>query len=471
MEPQFGIIVQQNNRKPSDRRARAVVQIKLRISDIRAENPRLHSPITLLIDDPTPCINPLYYFADQVPSNAVDYHYKSREGKWYFSSDTKFEHPIAKEIDRSFVVEFANWAHSAKVKGKFSIVPYPAGFGRIDREIKGFSRDQVKEFLNLARKISRKFDVSSELLTHTDALDLRTMKLKRNISEHDWSQKQNAETLTKYLAFSLEILKKAKIDVSGVTSPCNFGAKVEGEYVKAVLNATQQVLGTSKAWYFLHVDYESLTVPPRVMHLNRESQEVVVSIVATGGDPFWTSQITSLEKKNWIESVLEPVLSKDGKSGRLLELVSSRSHVILVTHWQSLYSNGSRHGLAGLQELINRVNSLLGTRIIWMNCRELRDYAACSAACFYRILAKENKIELSTPFPCDNFTLSFRCETLPDSIESYAVLSKVEHQKDLRPNTWIASEGRVTVCLGRFAKKKLEGSRKKFIHTNSITLR
>jgi len=381
------------------------------IRDLVIERPLCRSPISILIDDPSPGINPLYYFASTVPPKSTAYHYVSKDGEWYFDSDRSFGHPISKMVDPGFVLEFAKWVRQTDVRGKVSVVPYAAGLGRIDGNIEGVSRDQTLEFIRAISSIRNKFDVSSELLTHTRAVDLESMNL-MGISEHDWSQTQTFETLAPYLALSLEILQNAGLDATGVTSPVDFGAKVEGEYAMAVLEAVKRVRKTGLAWYFLHVDQDSLMVPHRLMYLNQEAREAVVSIVASVKDPFWSSMLTDESEAEWRNEAIERVLSRDGKQGRIAQQVAAGSWVTLVTHWQSLYSNGKRFGLHAAKELVGRINRRLGERIVWMSCSEIAAYVACATAATFRVVEDGATVVVSSPFPCRNLTLSFST-TLP----------------------------------------------------------
>lgn len=443
------------------------------VKNFRSEKPLNRCPITLLIDDPAPCINPLFYFASQVPKDAVDYHYTKKDGKWYFDSDSEFKFPIAPEIDQEFVHEFAAWVNSADVRGKISVVPFPAGLGRVDRKLIGFPRDRVTDFVSTIREqVSDKFDVGPEMLTHTRALNLKTKKLAAGISEHDWSQKQDEATLAKYLSLALQILKSAGLKPSGVTSPCNFGMYVEDQYARAVLEAGTSVLGKKVLWYFLNVDKASEIVDHKIMYLDREGGAAVVSLIGSMNDPLWTSQLTDLPYDAWAKEILDRVLSADGGSGRIADLVRSGSYVTIVTHWQSLYSNGSRYGLKGLGELASRINKFLGDRVVWMRCSDIAQYVACSAAVAFsgQSVSSEratSRIDLSSPFSCKDFTFSFETEVMPSEISmrpdedgsSARVLEKVSQPGLLRSDTWSAvdmgSSGiRIFVCLSELQEKR-----------------
>jgi len=417
------------------------------IRDVATERPLCRSPVSILVDDPSPGINPLYYFASTVPPASTAYHYVSKGGEWYFDSDLTFSHPISRTVDPSFVTEFAKWVRETKVKGKISVVPYAAGLGRIDGDIEGVPRAQVLAFVRAISSIKDKFDVSSELLTHTRAVDLGSMKL-MEVSEHDWSQNQTFESLAPYITLSLEMLRKAGLDAGGVTSPVDFGARVEEDYAMAVLQAVKRVKKTRLAWYFLHVDEESLLVPHRLMYLNREAREAVVSIVASVKDPFRSSMLTDEPEGEWRERALEPVLSRDGRRGRIARQVAAGSWIALVTHWQSLYSNGTRYGLHAVGELVRRMNSRLGDKIVWVSCSEIAAYVACAAAANIRVIGDGASIEVSSPFPCRNLTLSFRSTHPVEKLRHDGrVLRRVKGS--LSEGTWSQREGKVVVSVPR----------------------
>ncbi len=435
------------------------------------EKPLNRCPITLLIDDPSPCINPLYYFASQVPKDAVDYHYTKKDGKWYFDSDSELKFPIAPEIDQEFVHEFAQWVNSAEVRGKISVVPFPAGLGRVDRKLVGFPQERVKDFvLVFKNQVSKKFDIGPEMLTHTRALNLKTKKLIGSISEHDWSQKQDEESLTNYLSFALQILKAAGLEASGVTSPCNFGMYVEDQYARAVLRAGIPILGKKVLWYFLNVDKDSQIVDHKIMYLDREGGEAVVSLMGSMNDPLWTAQLTDLPYEVWETERINPVLSADGNAGRIADQVRSGSYVTIVTHWQSLYSNGSRYGLRGLGELVSRINKLLGDRVLWMRCADIAQYLACSATVTFgvQITSSERtatRIDLSSPFACKDFTFSLEADEMPSEIvlnleeAETQKLEKVSLPEFLKSNTWcvadLGSSGvKIFVCLSELQEKR-----------------
>ncbi|NIP92060.1 MAG: hypothetical protein GWO24_00700, partial [Akkermansiaceae bacterium] len=55
------------------------------------------------------------------------------------------------EIPDSFVRKFGSWCREHGVKGKYSIVPFPACVGWVDRVMPGWSRQELRESLGLVR--------------------------------------------------------------------------------------------------------------------------------------------------------------------------------------------------------------------------------------------------------------------------------------------------------------------------------
>ena len=177
-------------------------------------------PLAMIVDDPMPCVNPLYYFRLQVRKNPKPAHNKT--------------------IPISLLEQFVKLVEDHDVRGGFTIIPYPAGIGSIATGLPGFSRLELDQWLNLARQhLVDRFDIHPEVLTHTLALDLKTKKL-RDVSEHDWMGQQNEATLTDYFSEAMRILREVGLPCHGVTQPCGFDGD-EDVYAKAILGAEKRV--------------------------------------------------------------------------------------------------------------------------------------------------------------------------------------------------------------------------------------
>ncbi len=72
-----------------------------------------------------------------------------------------------------------------------------------------------------------------------------------------------------------------------------------------------------------------------------------------------------------VARIADNYLTEDGCPGRLAELRSADTPMVLVTHWQSLFSNGRQTGLRILNEICRRVDACWADKVQWTNCSDL----------------------------------------------------------------------------------------------------
>ncbi|HOX39714.1 MAG TPA: hypothetical protein PL033_17160 [Candidatus Brocadiia bacterium] len=293
----------------------------------------------LIVDDPCPGYNPSFFHLAPEP------------------------HP--RMIPGDLIHRVADLFDEFGVMGKFSLIPYPMGQGRIDRHVRGVWDEVVVDFVSVARdRIAERFDITPEILTHWNAVDIRNPEILLNEREDVYFAHIDCETMTAYIALSLNILLRVGIDATGVTSPWALGGEREDFYIRAILEAQKLVNGRKKTWYFLHIDTKSPSLDHRVAYRSDDGSEWVVSIVSGGGDFIWDTQ-------KGAEPRTDDLISADGKTGRLVELAKSGCPITFHTHWQSINSGGSRAGLAGLRDLFGRINKHMSDRYRWAKCSEL----------------------------------------------------------------------------------------------------
>jgi hypothetical protein len=352
---------------------------------ITIEKPRLSVPASLIVDDPAPCINPFYYFRLQVDREGWDRH--------------------EARIPLDFLEQFAYICRAHGMRGKFSILPYPAGLGSILEGWDGCDRAELAAWLDLARaEIAPHFDITPEIMTHTLALDLRSRRLLPQ-PEHDWMAERTLPELKEYFDAALAILKQAGFAPAGITQPCYFNGS-RADYARATLETIREIGGPPVTFYFIDGNFEPPPVmPPEVVLLDRERGEAVVSIVAYCNDYFWPTQRVTRQRA---EQVVDAVISADGRSGRLAELAAADAWLLFVCHWQTIYSDGSREGLKALDEIAARLARAHGARLLWLTTSEVARYRAASEGC--RVQARSTgagwTIELDSAFDCPNFTIS-----------------------------------------------------------------
>jgi hypothetical protein len=73
---------------------------------------------------------------------------------------------------------------------------------------------------------------------------------------------------------------------------------------------------------------------------------------------------------------VDELLGRDGTTGQVRELFEKRMPIILLTHWQSLFSDGFAAGLKGFQRAIGRIEDVFGDEVEWVTCSGLARMAA-----------------------------------------------------------------------------------------------
>lgn len=397
------------------------------------EFPNLRRPIALIVDDPAPCINPLWYFQHQV---------------------NKQEAPAEERtIPLDFMQAWCEWIAEAGIRGDFTVLPYPAGLGRIDVGLEGYDRAEMHAWVDLARRyVAPQFDIHCEILTHTNALDLSTGKMLPD-SEHGWSEKQDEATLTDYFAAAMRILKDAGLPNHGLTQPCTYYGD-ESMYARAILGAEKRVNGRKVTHNLLHIDSVGRSVPPRITHLDPEAGEAVVSVWAATGDYIWGAmERDNPRSKLPPEAIADFYITEDGKEGRLAELMQGSGPMILITHWQSLYSNGSRLGLQTYREVVRRIQALWSGQVAWRKLSELTEQLLAARTVRFESEAVRNRvrIKVAAPFAADILTFS-----IPTPWPLYqgptlhldgSVLEQVQRAEDLYAGAWLMDGSVVTVSM------------------------
>ena len=384
----------------------------------QVEHPSLRQPVTLIVDDPNPGYNPAYF------------HSGFRNGPMF--------------VPRTLVDEFADLVEACGIRGKFSVIPNPFGLGRIDQDLQGVSRADLHYFLDVVRsRIAPYLDITPEVLTHWNALDLATGQL-LPYWEHVWSRSQDRTTLEPYLTLALQILENVDLPCAGMTSPWDFGDGVEIEYAEALLAAQRALYGNTFTWYFLQMDATSPQVAPHRTVFRPESHEAVVGIVACDAFDFGYAV--------WHGGAPAPdlLISADGASGRLVEVLNAGGPAAFHTHWQTLFSQGTRSGLHALRAVADRLADHYGERIVWTRCADLARYAAVAASVDLAPLSETPEqlvFQITAPFPCPGFTLSL---DLPHAVRTVRVaaapLSHASDPSSLREGFYLQNEGRLTLC-------------------------
>ena len=169
-------------------------------------NPGTRVPVGLIIDDST-CLVNLNRFA--IPQFDETFAGKNK----VYARDWR-SWPV--EIPDSFVRKFGTWCAEHGVKGKYSIVPYPACVGRLDRGLPGWTRRELDDSLALVRTLMvPNWDIHPEMVTHTRVIDLTTGHPYPDQSvafmeNWEWTTGRSADELGAYLAYALRYPERGR---------------------------------------------------------------------------------------------------------------------------------------------------------------------------------------------------------------------------------------------------------------------
>ena len=407
---------------------------------VRVLHPQARTPVSLLIDDST-CLVNLAHFAmpqfGQVRPQSTEY-----QKPWQ---------QTPREIPDSFVRKFGLWCREQGIKGKYSVIPYPACVGWLDRVLPDWTHRQLADSLGLVRELmTPDWDITPEMISHTRVIDIKTGRPYAEPSERfmenwHWSDNRSVDELAEYMSYALQILKNVDLPCQGVTSPGTFGSGSRAAFAPAVLQACRHVFQTEIPYYFLDVfERGGQSVAPLVQcaaDLEGASPRCVVSIIACTADWFggWDGMTRGSP---------DFLITKDLHRGRLVEVIGRGDPAVLCCHWPGLYFGGAETGLKIFQEVVARLHARY-ENLIWMKVSEIARYWA--ARQLTGIDRSGDVVRLAAPFAAANFTLSVPAHdgAVPRLLlgDRPQPLREVSRLLDLRAGTFLRQRGGLVVCF------------------------
>jgi hypothetical protein len=409
-----------------------------RPGEVEVLNPRGRVPVGLIIDDSTCLVNLNRFAMPQFDETFAG------ENSAYRQPWREWPH----EIPDRFVRKFAEWAAGAGVRGKWSVVPFPACVGRMDRQLPGWSPRELRESLAMVREvIVPNFDIHPEMVTHTRVIDIKTghpyPSTRPEFMENwAWTTGKSADEVGAYIAYALQILKNADLVCEGVTTPGGFGNKARPALAQGTFDAVRAVYGAEIPHYFRDLyDKGDQSVAPRVElagGLDTANPQCVVSIVACTGD--WTG--------GWdctLPGGADKFITPDGQRGRMVEVIERGEPAIILGHWTGVYFNGQELGLQILQEVVKRLHARFDN-LIWMKNAELARYWAAKE--LTRVERNGAAVKLRAPYACPDFTLRIKAAGRPAvrALGKEIPLREVAQRK-LESATWSRDGDWATVCF------------------------
>lgn len=366
-------------------------------------NPLLRTPLALIVDDSCPVINLTYHWIRQ--RQAWKARFRPHEGFKASDGDPDKLGQVPPTIPADFAVKWAEWCGEQGVKGKFSLVPYPAGVARVDQRLPGFDRAEFDRWLRTYRDlICPNFDITCEMLTHTHVVDLATWRLTDAWEQYEWVDPP-VEPLADYIATAMTLVCDAGLPCEGVTSPGAFGSAQEAAYAQATLTAAQRVTGNDRPFYFLHV-YDPPHAWPDVpiWHADKERGVAIASIIGCTHDWFggWTG---------YDAGDADRFISADLRGGVLPGVLERELPCVLVGHWPGFYFGGAEAGFDVLKEVKRRLDAYDpdGSKTIWLKTSAIGHYwmaRQLSDITTQPLAHGQWQVAVATRFPTPNFTLT-----------------------------------------------------------------
>lgn len=414
---------------------------------VKILNPRNRVPVSFIIDDSTALVNMAYYgipqFQEVFPEN-----YKQEWRK------------LPREIPDSFVEEFLSWCDDHGVKGKYSMVPYPACTGWLNRLIPGWTSKELEDSIKLVRESAQpNWDIHPEMISHTRVINIKTGipypdATPEYMENWEWSQKRSADELGEYIAYALQILKDTGLYCEGVTTPGGFGSRNIPNLAKGTQYAVKEVYGADVAHYFRNLYTEKgKSVVPQVSdgkNLDGSDPSCSVHIIGCTGDWFggWDG-LTPGDADRFI--------TKDLSQGRMVDVIDSGEPAIMVCHWPGIYYNGDKLGFNIFKTVVARLHEKYD-HLHWMKLSEIARYWAAKE--YSRITETVFGIEIQAPFASKDFTLLIPAELREAALtneEHKIPLKRVDALEKLQSNTWFTDRKNTWVCFDLTKGKNLIG--------------
>jgi len=366
-------------------------------------NPGGQVPVSFIIDDSTTLVNMGHFCLPQFAEA-----WSETKGPERFNVPWR---TWPKEIPDSFVREFGEFCREQGVKGKYSIVPYPACVGWVDRVLPGWSPAELRASLDLVRDFMMPdWDIHPEMISHTRVIDIGTGRpLPRKpdgsywMENGGWCEGKSADEIGDYIAYALQILKNVDLPCEGFTTPGGFGSPAMENLEIGGMEALRSVFNVEVPHYFKYVVTEpGDSVVPRVEFakgIDSDAPEFIVNIPSCTGDWFgpWHGG-----NPDPVDVVTDRHITSDFQSGRMVEVIEKGDPACFLTHWPNMYANGTGQNFRSFQIIVKRLNAAYGERIRWMKLSEIARYWAAKE--LTRIHRNDNLVTFHAPVATPGFT-------------------------------------------------------------------
>lgn len=414
-------------------------------------NPLLRTPLGLIVDDSCPVLNLTHFW---IPDRHGWKRRHTPSAAWTRGDgDLARMDRVPERIPADFARKWGEWCAENGVKGKFSLVPYPAGVARVDQGMGSYAGPEFEAWMQVYREIiAPNFDITCEMLTHTRVVDLKDWSLTEAWEQYEWVNPP-VEPLTDYITTAMTLVRDAGVPCDGVTSPGAFGRDQEEAYARATLDAAQAVMGNPRPFYFLrvHVAPEQWPDIP-IWHADKERGTAIASIIGCTDD--WFGNWTGYDAGS-----ADHFLTADLTGGALRPVLDRELPCVLVSHWPGMYFNGEEVGLNVLKEVKCRLDAYdpEGIRTRWMKTSEMGRYWMARQLNDITVdpMTGDGEGEQSAPgwqvvvagnFPTPDFTLQAGAVCSRVTVNG-ADLRKVHSRRDFQTGTFLTENGTTALAF------------------------
>lgn len=321
---------------------------------------------------------------------------------WWRTQQEAFGYPVSDEggwarqwrkqaaapfFSARFLSPLADIFDEFDIRGKFTLLPCPAGLGRLDRSVRGISPSDLSIMLDWMRtRIVPRFDITLEVLTHSMAYDYTREALLPH-SESAWVNYLGAENrdeeLAGYFRFGWDILSAVGIHARGLTvggiADCSgIGRDAVARYnyhppglcrtLLAVEREKNPGINMSCLWSLAApVSATSRkTADPEIIYRQPDGacvysiycpfHEILLDVFCGEGDPLKAAD-------QWISADLD--------HGALVTCAESGTVVGINVHAQTFSSIGTGLGMVLFRTVCHRMRQRYGKRLRWSTPLEL----------------------------------------------------------------------------------------------------
>ncbi len=278
---------------------------------------------------------------------------------------------------------FAEFVDEFDVRGKFTMLPCPAGLGRIDRGVRGLPDGELREIITIVRdQLAARFDITPEVLTHTMAYNPESGALFPH-AETAWlthlCATRREEELCAYLRHAWTILAGVGIHARGITiggmpdaSNIGKGESLLGGHhrqgLAEALMVIEREFNPDVSLSFMYTGSPPLSEEskarsvPEVIHTTANGEQVFeIHPYSRGDDPLLRVFLGDGNPSTETDKLITPDLTK----GTFIDWIEAGRVLAISVHAQTLTSLNTGNGLQVLRESVRRLRERYGCRLIW----------------------------------------------------------------------------------------------------------